>query len=135
MFVIPRTQAAGFCDDFLKKLRFPCFLKKHRLSPSGIPCFLKKLRFACFLKKHRLSPSGIPCFLKKPASASPCTAAAGFMGCQGGGEGIYLNGNEQASAANSRKSAQKPTPKTRKAESINPQRRPNENPCHNYPCL
>ncbi|MBR2494726.1 hypothetical protein [Helicobacter sp.] len=98
MFVIPRTQAAGFCDDFLKKLRFACFLKK-------------------------------------PASASPCTAAAGFMGCQGGGEGIYLSGNEQASAANSHKSAQKPTPKTRKAESINPQRRPNENPCHNYPCL
>ena len=35
-----------------------------------------------------------------------------FVGCQGGGEGIYLSGNEQAPAADSRKSAQKPTPKT-----------------------
>ncbi|ETD27769.1 DUF4422 domain-containing protein [Helicobacter canis] len=42
-----------------------------------------------------------------------------FVGCQGGGEGIYLSGNEQAPAADSRKSAQnkrsevsleKPTP-------------------------
>ena len=33
-----------------------------------------------------------------------------FVGCQGGGEGIYLSGNEQALAADSRKSAQKPTP-------------------------
>ncbi|ETD27752.1 hypothetical protein [Helicobacter canis] len=37
-----------------------------------------------------------------------------FVGCQGGGEGIYLSGNEQAPAADSRKSAQKPTPKHRK---------------------
>ena len=34
-----------------------------------------------------------------------------FAGCQGAGEGIYLSGNEQAHAADSRKSAQKPTPK------------------------
>ena len=47
-------QAAGFCDDFLKKLR--------------------------------------------------------FVGCQGGGAGSYLSGNDQAHAADSRKSAQKPTP-------------------------
>ena len=53
-------------------------------------------------------------FLKKPASALPCTAAAGFGGFQGGGEGIYLSGNEQASAAESAKSAQKPTPKPKK---------------------
>ena len=33
-----------------------------------------------------------------------------FVGCQGVGEGIYLVGNEQAHAADSRKSAQKPTP-------------------------
>ena len=46
-------QAAGFCDDFLKKLR--------------------------------------------------------FVGCQGGGAGSYLSGNDQAHAADSRKSAQKPT--------------------------
>ena len=37
-----------------------------------------------------------------------------FVGCQGGGEGIYLGGNEQAHAADSRKSAQKPTPKLKK---------------------
>ena len=40
-----------------------------------------------------------------------------FVGCQGVGEGIYLSGNEQAHAADSRKSAQKPTPKSSKAES------------------
>ncbi|STO97973.1 aminoacyl-tRNA hydrolase [Helicobacter canis] len=40
-----------------------------------------------------------------------------FVGCQGVGEGIYLSGNEQAHAADSRKSAQKPTPKPNKAES------------------
>ncbi len=34
-----------------------------------------------------------------------------FVGFQGGGEGIYLGDNEQAPAAESRKSAQKPTPK------------------------
>ena len=33
-----------------------------------------------------------------------------FVGCQGVGEGIYLSGNEQAHAADSRKSAAKPTP-------------------------
>ena len=48
-------------------------------------------------------------FLKKPAAAAPCTAVAGFGGFQGGGEGIYLSGNEQAPAAESAKSAQKPT--------------------------
>ncbi|STO96782.1 hypothetical protein [Helicobacter canis] len=41
--------------------------------------------------------------------------AAGFCddfgGFQGGGEGIYLGDNEQAPAAESHKSAQKPTPK------------------------
>ncbi|ETD26492.1 integral membrane protein MviN [Helicobacter canis NCTC 12740] len=42
-----------------------------------------------------------------------------FVGCQGVGEGIYLSGNEQAHAADSRKSAQKPTPKPSKAESTN----------------
>ena len=54
-------------------------------------------------------------FLKKPAAASPCTATAGFVGFQGGGEGIYLSGNEQAPAAESRKSAAKPTPKPNQA--------------------
>ena len=49
-------------------------------------------------------------FLKKPAAAAPCTAVAGFVGCQAVGEGIYLSGNEQAHRADSRKSAQKPTP-------------------------
>ena len=44
-----------------------------------------------------------------------------FVGCQGGGEGIYLSGNEQAPAADSRKSAQKPTPKNKKL-SYNEQR-------------
>ena len=73
-------------------------------------------------------------FLKKPAAALPCTATAGFVGCawRGVGEGIYLSGNEQAHAADSRKSAQnkrsgasvssqvsleKPTPKPIKAQS------------------
>ena len=37
-----------------------------------------------------------------------------FGGFQGGGEGIYLSGNEQAPAAESAKSAQKPTPKPKK---------------------
>ena len=49
--------------------------------------------------------------------------AAGFCddfgGFQGGGEGIYLSGNEQATAAESAKSAQKPTPKPKKAQSTN----------------
>ena len=58
-------------------------------------------------------------FLKKPAAAAPCTAVAGFVGCQGESEGIYLSGNEQALAADSRKSAQKPTPEPSKAESTN----------------
>ena len=40
-----------------------------------------------------------------------------FVGCQSGGEGIYLSGNEQAHAADSRKSAQKPTPKIQKVDS------------------
>ena len=35
-----------------------------------------------------------------------------FVGCQAVGEGIYLSGNEQAHRADSRKSAQKPTPHT-----------------------
>ena len=35
-----------------------------------------------------------------------------FAGCQGVGEGIYLGDNEQAHTADSRKSAQKPTPHT-----------------------
>ena len=64
-------------------------------------------------------------FLKKPAAAAPCTAAAGFVGCQGGGEGIYLSGNEQAPAADSHKSAAKPTPKTQKAGFIGVVGRPN----------
>ncbi|MDL0079456.1 glycosyltransferase family 9 protein [Helicobacter zhangjianzhongii] len=38
-----------------------------------------------------------------------------FWGFQGGGEGIYLSGNEQAPAAESPKSAQKPTPKHAKS--------------------
>ncbi|WP_258552294.1 hypothetical protein [Helicobacter canis] len=41
------------------------------------------------------------------------------MGCQAVGEGIYLSGNEQAHRADSRKSAQKPTPKPSRAESTN----------------
>ncbi|WP_317372134.1 glycosyltransferase [Helicobacter canis] len=61
------------------------------------------------------TPSARPCvdsqspdLLKKPAAALPCTATAGFVGCawRGVGEGIYLSGNEQAHAADSRKSAQ-----------------------------
>ena len=45
--------------------------------------------------------------VKTPQAAGFCDD---FVGCQGGGEGIYLSGNEQALAADSRKSAQKPTP-------------------------
>ena len=45
--------------------------------------------------------------LETPQAAGFCDD---FVGCQGGGEGIYLSGNEQALAADSRKSAQKPTP-------------------------
>ncbi|ETD26938.1 glycosyltransferase family 8 protein [Helicobacter canis] len=40
-----------------------------------------------------------------------------FVGCQAGGEGSYLSGNDQDSSADSRKSAQKPTPKPSKAQS------------------
>ena len=47
-----------------------------------------------------------------------------FVGCQGGGEGIYLSGNEQAPAADSRKSAAKPTPETQKAQSTNEKQTP-----------
>ena len=57
-------------------------------------------------------------FLKKPASASPCTAAAGFVGCQAGGEGSYLSGSDRDSSADSRKSAQKPTPRPNQAQSL-----------------
>ena len=57
-------------------------------------------------------------FLKKPASASPCTAAAGFVGCQAGGEGSYLSGSDRDSSADSRKSAAKPTPKPNQAQSL-----------------
>ena len=45
--------------------------------------------------------------LNKPQATGFCDD---FVGCQGEGEGIYLSGNEQALAADSRKSAQKPTP-------------------------
>ena len=41
-----------------------------------------------------------------------------FVGCQAVGAGIYLSGNEQAHRADSRKSAQKPTPNTNKLEFI-----------------
>ncbi|MDL0079256.1 glycosyltransferase family 2 protein [Helicobacter zhangjianzhongii] len=47
-----------------------------------------------------------------------------FVGFQGGGEGIYLGDNEQAPAAESRKSAQKPTPKPSKAKSSKQQLMP-----------
>ena len=52
--------------------------------------------------------------LNKPQAEGFCDD---FVGCQGGGEGIYLSGNEQAHAADSRKSAQKRTPKPSKAQS------------------
>ena len=45
--------------------------------------------------------------LTTPQAAGFCDDFGGF---QGGGEGIYLSGNEQAPAAESPKSAQKPTP-------------------------
>ncbi len=52
------------------------------------------------------------------AAGSQTPQAAGFaddfVGCQGVGEGIYLGDNEQAHAADSRKSAAKPTPKPSK---------------------
>ena len=47
-------------------------------------------------------------FSNQPQAAGFCDDFGGF---QGGGEGIYLSGNEQAPAAESAKSAQKPTPK------------------------
>ena len=46
--------------------------------------------------------------LTTPQAAGFCDD---FVGCQGGGAGSYLSGNDQAHAADSRKSAQKPTPK------------------------
>ena len=49
-------------------------------------------------------------FLKKPASASPCTAIAGFVGCQAIGKGATLAVVTADFSADSRKSAQKPTP-------------------------
>ena len=53
---------------------------------------------------------------KKTAKNVSDSQAEGFCddfgGFQGGGEGIYLSGNEQAPAAESAKSAQKPTPET-----------------------
>ena len=69
------------------------FLKK---PASASPCTAIAC-FASFLKKHRLAPSGVPCF-------------------QGGGEGIYL-AESQAPAAESSKSAAKPTPKERPCDS------------------
>ena len=44
--------------------------------------------------------------LTTPQAAGFCDD---FVGCQGGGAGSYLSGNDQAHAADSRKSAQKPT--------------------------
>ncbi|STO97878.1 hypothetical protein [Helicobacter canis] len=41
-----------------------------------------------------------------------------FVGCQGVGEGIYLGDNEQAHAADSRKSAAKPTPKPKRRNNV-----------------
>ncbi len=51
-------------------------------------------------------------FDKTPQAAG---FADDFVGCQGVGEGIYLSGNEQAHAADSRKSAAKPTPEISQA--------------------
>ena len=53
------------------------------------------------------SDSAKSVFDKTPQAEGFCDD---FVGCQGAGEGIYLSGNEQALAADSRKSAQKPTP-------------------------
>ena len=53
------------------------------------------------------SDSAKSVFDKTPQAEGFCDD---FVGCQGEGEGIYLSGNEQALAADSRKSAQKPTP-------------------------
>ena len=59
---------------------------------------------------------------KPPQDSSPTTAKAegfcdDFASFQGAGAGILLGVNEQARAVESSKSAQKPTPKPRKAES------------------
>ncbi|ETD27775.1 carbamoyl-phosphate synthase large subunit [Helicobacter canis] len=48
--------------------------------------------------------------LMDSALGEQCGSVADFVGCQAVGEGIYLSGNEQAHRADSRKSAQKPTP-------------------------
>ena len=40
-----------------------------------------------------------------------------FVGCQAGGEGSYLSGNDRDSSADSRKSAQKPTPQKSPSDS------------------
>ena len=58
-------------------------------------------------------------FTQNAPSVSDSQAAGfadDFVGFQGGGEGIYLSGNEQAPAAESRKSAAKPTPESSQAE-------------------
>ena len=56
-------------------------------------------------------------FLKKPAAAAPCTAIAGFVGCRAQSKGAYLAYVTAALRDDSRKSAQKPTPKPSKAQS------------------
>ena len=92
------------------------FLKKHRLTPSGVPCFLKKHRFACFdenAQTQKVDSSKQAQSLNKSQATG---FADDFVGFQGGGEGIYLSGNEQAPAAESRKSAAKPTPKTQREQ-------------------
>ena len=92
------------------------FLKKHRLTPSGVPCFLKKHRFACFdenAQTQKVDSSKQAQSLNKSQATG---FADDFVGFQGGGEGIYLSGNEQAPAAESRKSAAKPKPKTQREQ-------------------
>ena len=55
-------------------------------------------------------------FLKKPARLTPCTAIAGFVGCRAQSKGAYLAYVTAALRDDSRKSAQKPTPKPNQAQ-------------------
>ena len=105
-------QATGFSKETSPNgERYPLFSKE-----TAPPLFSKETS-PCDNTKNISEPakdSG----LNTPQAAGFCDD---FVGCQGGGEGIYLSGNEQAPAADSRKSAQKPTPKPKKL-SYNEQR-------------
>ena len=82
-------------------------LKKHRLSPNA--SLVLGNHSAVSRNDRNLDSS----FCAQNAQSLNKSQAEGFCddfgGFQGGGEGIYLSGNEQAPAAESAKSAQKPT--------------------------